>query len=150
VNVKRILLGLAVTVTATAGIGIAATAEAATPAVTFSRFSYNSPGADNRSNVSLNAEYFRLTNNTSATIQLKGWTVRDKANHVYTFKATALAARASLYVHTGKGTDAATNKYWGSGNYIWNNDGDTAWLKNTKATTIDTCSWGKTGSVTNC
>ncbi|WP_433292934.1 lamin tail domain-containing protein [Actinoplanes sp. CA-030573] len=149
-NGKRVLLGLAIVTATTAGVGIAATAEAATPPLTFTRVYYNSPGTDDRSNASLNAEYFKLTNNTSAAIQLAGWTVRDKANHVYTFKSTALAAKASVYVHTGKGSDTATNKHWGSGNYIWNNDGDTATLKNTKATTIDTCTWGRTGSATNC
>jgi hypothetical protein len=31
--------------------------------------------------------------------------------------------------------------YWGSGNYIWNNTGDTATLRNASGKTLDTCSW---------
>lgn len=34
----------------------------------------------------------------------------------------------------------AKNVYWGSGNYIWNNTGDTATLRNASGKTVDTCS----------
>lgn len=133
-----------------AGLAVAAApAEAATPSVTFNRIYVNSPGSDNRSNSSLNAEWVRLKNNTSKSIQLKGWTVRDKSGHVYTFGSFSLGSKKTVYVHTGKGTNTSTNRYWGSGNYIWNNTGDTATLKNSAKSTIDTCSW-KTVTATNC
>jgi hypothetical protein len=134
------LIGLAVA---------AAPAQAATPSVTFNRIYVNSPGTDTRSNASLNAEWVRLKNNTSKSIQLKGWTVRDKAGHVYTFGSLSLGSKKTVYVHTGKGTNTSTNRYWGSGNYIWNNDGDKATLRNASKSTVDTCSW-KTVTATNC
>ena len=62
---------------------------AATPAVSFTKIQYNSPGSDNRSNTSLNEEWVRLTNNTRSAVQLKGWTVTDAANHRYTFASPA-------------------------------------------------------------
>ncbi|MFE9691992.1 hypothetical protein [Micromonospora sp. NPDC005806] len=34
--------------------------------------------------------------------------------------------------------------------YIWNNTGDTAYLRNSAGTSIDTCSWGSSGSYTYC
>jgi hypothetical protein len=45
---------------------------------------YDSPGSDNGSNASLNAEWVRLTNTRTYTINLKNRTVRG-ANHAYTF-----------------------------------------------------------------
>jgi ABC-type glycerol-3-phosphate transport system substrate-binding protein len=136
------------------GIGVAATADAATtPSVTFTRIYFDSPGSDNRSNTSLNAEYIRIHNNTSKTIQLKGWTIRDKASHVYTFTYGTLPKGTTVYVHTGHGTNGKPNwweRYWQSGNYIWNNDGDTATLKDPSKKTIDTCKYTGAGSSTNC
>jgi len=129
------------------GLGLTVTNSfaAAAPAVSFTKIQYNSPGSDLRSNASLNAEWVRLTNNTKSAIQLKGWTVRDKAGHVYTFKTSySVGAGKRVYVHTGKGTDLkpdAQHRYQNSGNYIWNNTGDTATLRNASGKTIDTCAF---------
>jgi len=89
---------------------------AATPAVSFTKIQFNSPGSDTRSNTSLNAEWVRMTNNTRSAIQLKSWTVRDKAGHVYTFKTSySLGAGKRVYLHTFSdegllAVDAATGK----------------------------------------
>ena len=95
-----------------------------------------------------------MTNNTRSAIQLKSWTVRDKAGHVYTFKTSySLGAGKRVYLHTGKGTDGrpdAQHRYQNSGNYIWNNTGDTAYLRNAAGKTIDTCSWTSGTAPTYC
>jgi len=147
------MTALAVT-TAAAVLGLAGPADAATPVVSFTRAQFDSPGTDNRTNASLNAEWVRLTNNTTKAIQLKGWTVRDVSNHVYTFPAATVPAKRSIYLHTGKGkayTDSTGGHlFWGSGNYIWNNTGDTAYLRNTAAKTIDTCTWKSGTKPVNC
>jgi hypothetical protein len=111
---------------------------------------YNSPGSDTGSNTSLNAEYVRLKNVTSTSKRLTNWTVRDKSNHVYTFGTYYLAAGDSVYLHTGKGTNTAHHKYWQRSWYVWNNTGDTAYLKDSYGTTKDTCTWGSSGSYTYC
>src|SRR5262245_11799441 len=67
-------------------------ANAASPIVMITRVYVNSPGTDNRTNASLNAEYIVLKNTTTKAISLKGWTVRDRSNHIYTFGIFALAA----------------------------------------------------------
>ncbi|SCG58976.1 Lamin Tail Domain [Micromonospora coxensis] len=132
-------------------LAVAAPARAATPAVQIAKVYYNSPGSDTGSNSSLNAEYVRLTNRRSTTINLKYWTLRDKANHVYTFSGDfRLASGASVHIHTGKGTNTSTHRYWGSGAYIWNNSGDAAYLRNSAGTAIDSCSWGSSGSYPSC
>ncbi len=38
----------------------------------------------------------------------------------------------------------------GAAAHVWNNTGDTAYLRNAAGTTIDTCSWGSSGSHTYC
>jgi hypothetical protein len=149
--VKKSLLPF-VAATTVLGVGVVQTPALAAPVVSFSRIYVDSPGRDTRTNASLNAEWVRLTNNTAAGIQLRGWTVRDRANHVYTFSTYTLGARKSVYIHTGRGTNGrpdVAHRFWQSGNYIWNNTGDTAILRNAAARQVDSCTWGTT-TATNC
>jgi lamin tail-like protein len=122
--------------------------------VLFTRAQYNSPGADTGSNASLNGEWVRLTNKTKKTINLKGWTVRDRSAHIYTFgTAYNLGAGASVYLRTGKGTNGkpvASYRFWGKTGYIWNNTGDAATLRSPANKNIDSCSWGAGSGVTAC
>ena len=122
---------------------IAGPAEAATPALRFHGAQYDSPGSDTRSATSLNNEWVSLINSGGSPVNLNHYTIRDKANHVYTFGNVTIAGNGGrLWLHTGKGTNTTTNRYWGSGNYIWNNDGDTAYLRNASGKALDSCSWG--------
>lgn len=124
-----------------------------TPAgqVRFTRAQYNSPGADNGSNASLNGEWVRITNATAATVDLKGWTVRDAGGHVYTFASTyRVGAGGSAYLHAGKGTNSAAHRYWGRTGYVWDNGGDTAILRSSTGRTVDTCKWGAGSGVLAC
>jgi hypothetical protein len=129
-------------------VGIAQPAAAATPRILITRVSVNPSGADTRVNSQINREYIVFKNTTSATISLSGWTVRDKANHVYNF-AFSLGAGKSVTLHTGKGTNTSAHKYWGQGWYIWNNTGDAAYLRDTAGKTVDSCSWGSV-AATSC
>lgn len=129
---------------------ISVTPAAAAPAIQIRRVTYNSPGTDNWSNTSLNAEWISLINRSSTAKRLTGWTIRDKAGHVYRFPTYTLPAGKYMAVHTGRGTNNALHLYWRSGNYIWNNTGDKAYVRNANGTLVDTCSWGRTGSYTNC
>jgi hypothetical protein len=54
------------------------------------KIQYNSPGPDNGSNSSLNAEWVQLHNRSGSRINLSGWTLRDNCGcgHVYTFRNT--------------------------------------------------------------
>jgi len=67
------------------------------------------------------------------------------AGHVYTFRTSySLGAGQRVYLHTGKGTDGrpdAQHRYQNSGNYIWNNTGDTARLQNSLNKVIDFCTY---------
>jgi len=125
-----------------AAVAVAGPAEAATPTLRFHGAQYDSPGSDDRSNTSLDNEWVSLINSGSKSVNLNHYTIRDAANHVYTFGNVTIAANGGrLWLHTGKGTNTTTNRYWGSGNYIWNNTGDTAYLRNASGTAVDSCTW---------
>lgn len=142
---RRWVLGV---ITALTVVGLPSAADAATgPAVRIVKIQYDSPGADTRSAASLNAEWVALRNVTTGRVSLSGWTLRDAQNHVYAFGNLTVAAGATVYVHTGRGRNAAAHRYWGSGNYVWNNTGDTAILRDPKRV-VQTCGWRSTGRGT--
>ena len=114
---------------------------AATPPVRITKVLYDPAGTDTRTNAHLNLEYVVITNSSTKTQTLTRWTLRDAQNHVFTFPAFTLAAGKSVTVHTGKGTATAAHRFYNSGNYIWNNTGDTAVLKNAAGATVSTCAW---------
>jgi hypothetical protein len=62
-------------------------------------------------------------------VDLTGWTLRDRAGHVYRFRYIRLGPGHSVTVHTGKGDNRSGQRYWGQGYYVWNNDGDRATLR---------------------
>ena len=112
---------------------------------------FDSPGPDDHSNASLNAEWVQLENVAGSRKTITGWTLHDASTHQYTFPATALAAGATLRVHTGQGVNNAGNRYWASSGYIWNNSGDTALLRNSRRTVVARCAYTSAADpVTNC
>jgi hypothetical protein len=123
----------------------AATPAEAGSALQLGKIQYDSPGTDTRSLTSLNAEYLVIKNVSASSRSMTGFTVRDAQKHVYTFGSFTLRAGRSVRLHTGKGMNTATDRYWGSGNYIWNNSGDRATLSNRSGTSLDTCSWSADG-----
>jgi hypothetical protein len=134
-----ILAAAAVALIGTLAVG--GPASAATPSLRFHGAQYDSPGKDTRSATSLNAEWISLINSGSKPVNLKGYTIRD-ASRIYTFGSTTIAANGGrVWLHTGKGTASAKNVYWGSGNYVWNNTGDTARLRNAAGKALDSCTW---------
>jgi phosphatidylserine/phosphatidylglycerophosphate/cardiolipin synthase-like enzyme len=92
---------------------------------------YDPPGDD------VQGEYVRLENSGGTAADLTGWTLRDEANHVYTFPAFTLDAGASVEVWTGSGTDTAGALYWGRSSAVWNNSGDCAILRDAGGTEVD-------------
>ena len=118
--------------------------------VRFSGIYYDSPGSDTGSNSSLNHEWVRIHNYGAKVRVLTGWTVRDTSRHVFRFPHFRLRPHSSVTIHTGKGKDSRTDLYWGRSWYVWNNDGDTALLKNRAGGRADRCHYGGGGSFTRC
>lgn len=89
---------------------------------------YDAPGDDNDN---LDEEWVRFTNRGGAPVDLTGWQVADESSsHRYTFGDLTLAPGASVTLFTGCGSDSDTERYWcNSDSAVWNNSGDTVFLK---------------------
>ncbi|MFG3280587.1 lamin tail domain-containing protein [Streptomyces sp. NPDC048111] len=103
---------------------------------------YDSPGHDDHSQRSLNAEWVTVTNTGRGTVNLRGWTLTDRAHQTYTFHNLRLAGHQSVRVHTGKGRDTGRDVYQNRRDYAWDNHRDTATLRDDHRRTIATKSWG--------
>jgi len=128
-------------------VALPATASAA-PAIQFGVIQYDSPGSDDGSNASLNAEFVVVKNVSGQKVQLRGFSVRDAQGRTFTFPAMRLRPGRTVRLHTGNGTNTARHVFWRQSNYVWNNGGDTATLRNATGKLIDTCAWTTAGTGT--
>ena len=74
-------------------------------------------------------EYVKLDNQGGLVATMTNWTLCDLANNCYTFPAFTLDVGASVNVWTKVGSDTTTDLYWGRSVAVWNNTGDTAYLR---------------------
>ena len=86
-------------------------------------------------------EWVNIGNSGNAPADMTNWALSDAAGHVYTFPAFVLGAYSYVTVHTGHGTDNSTDLFWNLGSHVWNNDGDSAALKNSLGETVSTYSY---------
>ncbi|MEV5158477.1 lamin tail domain-containing protein [Streptomyces sp. NPDC053728] len=110
-------------------------------AVVLGKVQYDSPGRDNGSNRSLNAEWVTVTNTSRHAVNLRGWTLSDESRRTYRFDLR-LPARSSVRVHTGVGRDTRHDVYQDRRNYVWDNR-DTATLRDNRGNKVDSKSWGR-------
>lgn len=140
---------IAASVVAAAVLTPALPAEAAS-VVQIYRVYFDSPGSDKGGNKSLNGEWVQLKNKGKKARSLTGWKLRDKNGYTYKFGKFTLKAGATVKVRTGKGKNTKANRYWGRSWYVWNNTGDTAYLRTKSGAAADKCSWGSSGSSKYC
>jgi hypothetical protein len=86
----RIRALLVACLVAASSLLVAAPAQAAPATVYIYKVYFDSPGSDRGSNSSLNAEYVVIRNGDTVSHTVSGWTVRDKAGHVYKFGSLRL------------------------------------------------------------
>lgn len=55
--------------------------------------------------------------------------MKDEATHIYTFKSIELENGESVTINSGSGNNTENILYWNSKTTIWNNDGDTVFLR---------------------
>lgn len=103
---------------------------------------YDSPGRDTRTNASLNNEWVTVVNTGRGAVNLSGWTLSDADHHSYHFTNLRLARHHAVRVHTGTGRDTTANVYMDRRAYVWNNDYDTATLRDSHGRIADSKSWG--------
>lgn len=95
----------------------------------------NAPGSDNENP---NGEWIEVTNQGGEPVLMTGYTLKDEANHIYTFADFTLPPGASFRLFSGQGQDSPTELYWGYTNdSVWNNDSDTAFLRDAEGGLVD-------------
>ena len=140
-------LGLMVVIAAFAALALnvavgASGASAATSCVKINKVYYDSPGADTGSNASLNDEWVRLRSACNTTKDLLNFQVKDGAGNTYTFSSSfMLPVDGRVKIHSGKGTNTATNRYWGRTTYVWGNTKDTVKLYDATHYIVQSCAY---------
>jgi P pilus assembly chaperone PapD len=109
--------------------------------VVIHRVYFDSPGKDTRTNAGYNGEWVQIKNTGSRAVSLKGWVLKDRDNHKYTFLNVSIGAKKTIKVRTGSGRDTATEKFQNRRAYVWNNTSDTATLLKAGGSKVDSCSW---------
>jgi hypothetical protein len=83
-------------------------------------------------------EYVQIRNDDTAPIQLSGWTLRDEADHVFTFPGHVMEPGQVCRVYTNEYHAHWCGFSYGSGSAIWNNGGDCAELRDSRGDTVAT------------
>ena len=86
-------------------------------------------------------EYVVIENDESFPIQLLNWTLRDEAHHVFTFPSFVIQPNQQCRIYTNEYHPESCGFNYGSGTAIWNNTGDTAYLRDSNGTLIDDYSY---------
>lgn len=84
----------------------------------------------------LNDEYVVFKNSCPYPCNLTGWSVEDASSKKFIFPEFTLEGGATVTLYTGCGTNTNTSLYWCNRNEkcnaVWNNRGDTLFLRNSK------------------
>ncbi|WP_369382026.1 lamin tail domain-containing protein [Streptomyces sp. cg36] len=110
--------------------------------VVIGKVQYNSPGRDDRSNRSLNAEWVEVRNNGRKAVDLNGFTLTAGDGTRYRFHHLRLEGHSAVKVHSGMGRDSMHDVYQDRHNYVWDNHRDTATLRTDRGRVLDTAMWG--------
>jgi hypothetical protein len=126
------------------GITLAVVLASASPAlgaVKINKIRYNPPGHDTGENAHRNREYVVLRNGGNRMVTLTGWRLKDAQGHIYRFPPFRLHPGKTVLIHSGRGIDDRDDLYWEQSFvwYIWNNEGDTATLKDDDGRRRDRC-----------
>ncbi|GAA2383781.1 lamin tail domain-containing protein [Streptomyces glaucosporus] len=150
---KHSVIAAAVAAGALAAL-VAAPAQAAeySSALKVRGIQYDALGRDYNSCSSGNTreEYLTIKNYSStATVNLKGYVVKDAAGNRFTFTAShSLQPGDYVKLRGGRGTDSDKNNvvYRNNCNFMWNNDRDTIYLYKPSNSRADVHSYTRSGS----
>ena len=141
----------------------------ANAALSITKIHFNPSGPDSGDSNHIRKEIVVIKNTGSRAVRLDGWRIHDAGReHVYVFGDRSrgddvfidVRLRPGDYVrlHSGRGQDSATatthgdvpthyDFFWDLDDYLWNNDGDRATLRNRTKGVIDRCAY--TASVSS-
>lgn len=84
------------------------------------------PDPKGRDEDHLNDEWIEITNPADAAVDLAGWSVADETtSNRFELPPLVLKAGATLRIHTGSGSDSATDVYLDQRDPVWSNSGET-------------------------
>jgi hypothetical protein len=113
---------------------------------------YDAPGRDSNNCATGNTdeEYLTIKNySSSATVNLKGYVVKDAAGNKFTFtKNHTLQPGDYVKLRGGRGTDSDGSNvvYRNNCNFMWNNDKDTIYLYKPSGSHADTHAYTKSAN----
>ncbi|MER5474147.1 lamin tail domain-containing protein [Streptomyces sp. NPDC002935] len=152
----RIRNALAVTAAAVGTLAAIATAPAQateySSALKIKGVQYDAPGRDSNSCATGNSrdEYLTIKNYShSATVNLKGYRVKDATGNTFTFSANHyLEPGDYIKLRGGHGTDSDAHNvvYRQNCNFIWNNDKDSIYLYKSSGARADVHSYTKSAN----
>ena len=86
-----------------------------------------------------NQESVQIKNTGTTAVNLKSWKIVDKKKlHTYTFSSFILKSKSTVTLRSGKSTNTANTLYWNKGSFVWNNEGDIAYLYNAQGKLVST------------
>jgi micrococcal nuclease len=88
------------------------------------------------SKTDINDEYIVIENRGEKDLDLTGWTVSDEAHHRYLFPRFTLAAGSQVTLRTGSGKNTSNELHWGNRSSIWNDKGDTVFIRDADANLV--------------
>jgi hypothetical protein len=97
-----------------------------------------------------NREWIRLENRGGRSVDLRGWTVRDRQGHRYRFARRVLPPGGVVTLHTGWGPDVPRHRYWRRSGALWGNGGDRAALRDPTGGLVDRCGYAGVGRHRSC
>ncbi len=128
-------------------------------AIEIVRINFDPAGRDTGTNAHLNEEVIVIKNTGSRGRSVHGWKLHDPGRgHRYRFSELRLNPGDIVRLHTGTGDDSAAvcggghpcpvyyDSYWDLRNYVWNNGGDVATLRNRGGKVVDRCRYGTAAS----
>ena len=84
------------------------------------------PDPTGRDEEHLNDEWIEIVNPSPAPVDLTGWSVADETtSNRFELPSLTLRAGATLRIHTGSGSDTATDVYLDQRDPVWSNSGET-------------------------
>ncbi|MEM7825454.1 MAG: thermonuclease family protein [Candidatus Aenigmatarchaeota archaeon] len=101
--------------------------------IKISEFRFDAKGDDSKN---LNDEYFVLKNECSFPVNISSWNVKDRSSNSFILPSFILEAKAEVRVCSGSGNNTEDEVFLNSKYAIWNNDGDTLYLRDEKGSLV--------------
>lgn len=106
--------------------------------ISITSFHYNAKGSDNEN---LNDEYVVLKNDCDYYIDLTRWAVKDRTANTYVFPNFGLGSKEEVKIFSGSGIDTEKELYWNNKFPVWDNSGDTFYLRDAGGSLVLTRSY---------